>query len=181
MRIDDSSDVKELRLVPGDSQTIVRFVSVPAQPPASGVSSTGPHSVNVGGLRGTYVVRPPDIQADVRRERAINRDTSRARGPDGQDFEIVEGDVVFGEGSITFSLPVRAPRGVNVASFADTTSGISVLGRDIQVPVRDPNTGVPILNLVGVLEQELQGAEDGESAVGTFQRLTWLPRNGKRT
>ena len=170
LQIDGSSDVNEVRLVPGDSQTIVRFVRIPAQPPDSGVASTGPHSVNVGGLKGTYVIRPPDIRTDVRRQRGINRDTSRARGTDGQEFEIIEGDAFFGEGSITFSLPVRAPQGVNVASFADTTSGISVIGRDIQVPVRDPG-GATILNLVGVLQQELQGAEDGESIVGTFERL----------
>ena len=170
LQIDGSSDVNEVRLVPGDSQTIVRFVRIPAQPPDSGVASTGPHSVNVGGLKGTYVIRPPDIRTDVRRQRGINRDTSRARGTDGQEFEIIEGDAFFGEGSITFSLPVRAPQGVNVASFADTTSGISVIGRDIQVPVRDPG-GATILNLVGVLQQELQGAEDGESTVGTFERL----------
>ena len=171
IQVDGNSAVQQLRLIPGDSQTIVRLVNVPAQPPSSGIASTGPHSVGVEGLRGTYVIRPPDIQTEVQRARRINRDTSKARGAGGEEIEIIEGDVVFGEGSITFSLPVRAPRGVKVASFTDATSGINIIGRDVQVPVRDPNTGVTILNLVGILEEELEAREDG-GAVGTFQRLS---------
>ena len=82
------------------------------------------------------------------------------------------GEIVFGAGSITLSIPTLTPRGVKVASFVDLLSGISIIGRNVEVPLRDPVTGETLLRLQGKLKEELQGNNAGDAATGQFESLT---------
>ena len=52
-----------------------------------------------------------------------------------------------------------------VESFVDTTSGISISGTDVLVPVKDPETGKSAgVSLVGKLKNLLTGSTEGASA-----------------
>ena len=175
LRVDASSDVRQVRLVPGDTVTVVRFVNVPAQPPAAGITSPGIHTVNIDGLAASYEIRPPDIQAAVATETSVNVDTTTVADAQGNPVDIdPDGQVAFGAGSITLSIPVVGKRGQKVASFVDTTSGISILGKSVNVPVKDPDTGETLLTLRGELKNVLEIPESGVPASATFDFLNLL-------
>ena len=159
IRVDGSSDVHQIRLPAGVTETVVRFVTIPARPSAAGITSPGAHTVAVGGLRAGYEVARPAIQAPVPVAPPFNPVTTRARDPAGNPLDIdPAGEIRFGGGSITLSIPVRAAAGVAVERFVDTTSGISIIGTDVVVPVKDPDTGEGLLG-------------EGNAATGTFEFL----------
>ena len=171
IRVDGSSDVHQIRLPTGASDTLVRFVTIPGQPPAAGIASPGVHSVAVGRLSSSYEVARPAIETPIPTAPPFNPFTTRATDPSGNPLDVdPDGEFRFGGGSITVSVPVLAPAGVGVDRFVDTTSGISIIGRDVEVPVKDPDTGEVLLRLQGALVGEgLVGA--GNAATGTFEFL----------
>ena len=71
-----------------------------------------------------------DVDAPVPTSFPVNPDTTIATDADGNTLVLVEGgEVVIGEGSITLNVPVRALKGVRVASFVDTSTGVNILDR----------------------------------------------------
>ena len=118
---------------------------------------------------------PPALSAEIPSTVRFDPDTTRATDSEGNTIEFDEdGAIIFGAGSITLSIPVSAPAGVEVATFVDTASGISIVGTDVEVPITDPNTGEVLLRLVGTLETVLTGTEDGDQASGRFESLRLL-------
>ncbi len=174
IRVDGSSDVHQIRLPAGASDTLVRFVNIPPQPPAAGIASPGVHSVAVGALSTSYEVARPAVQAPVPTDPPFNPFTSRATDPTGRPLVInTGGRVQFGAGSITLSIPVLAAPGVAVTRFVDSTSGISIIGNNVEVPIKDPDSGEVLLRLQGALAGEgLLGV--GDAASGTFEFLNLL-------
>ena len=170
-----STEVQTITLVPGVPQTIVRFVTI--DDTLTGVSSFGRHDVVIEGQRNLfYRVVPPVLDTPVPTTHQFNPDTTQVRDASGNLLRVnlLQPEIVFGAGSITLSIPVLAPREVAVTSFVDTESGISITGRDVEVPIRDPNTGETLLTLVGVLNDELRGNEAEDAATSTFVQLRLL-------
>ena len=169
--MDGDSDIQVGVLTPRDSVTLVRDINIDAS--LAGLSRAGRHRVVVGALRDFYQVTRPVLSVTVARERRVNLDTTSARDDQGNRLTLLTGDqaeVRFGSGSVTFSVPVAASQGVVVSSFVDTTSGISIIGRRVEVPVKD-DTGNLLLRLVGRLQDVLRGPPDGGAATGTFESL----------
>ncbi len=112
LKVDGSSQVRRIRLVPGDSATVVRFVRIPRFPPSSGPSSPGDHRVRVGKLKGSYEVAEPELVTPVSTTSDVNPQTTRAATATGQPLDVIPGGQIrLGAGSITLSIPVRAPGG----------------------------------------------------------------------
>ena len=113
-----------------------------------------------------------DLDTSVPTSFPVNPDTTTATDADGNSLVLVEGgEVVIGEGSITLNVPVRALKGVRVASFVDTSTGVNILDRNVELPVKDPDTGETVLTLKGTLEDNLTGTETGTAAAAVFQSL----------
>ena len=163
-------DLHRVRLGPTQSILIVRAVNV--LPPFVGEVAPGPrHTVEVLGQTRLYIVVRRKIDVPVRTRHTPDPGT-RVATPGGQLLELAPGDVVIATGgSITLRIPVRAGPTVRVGSFVDTVSGISIVGKKVEVPVRDPGTDEILLRLVGELKEVMQGTAAGDAATGIFDFL----------
>ena len=120
------------------------------------------------GERDTYRIVRPVLSAPVPVNPPFNPATTVARDAAGNVLDFVPGGRInFGAGSITFSLPLRVAEGVSVESFVDVTSGISVLGTSVEVPIKDAD-GETLLTVRGELAESLEGTATGDSASGVF-------------
>ena len=69
---------------------------------------------------------------------------------------------------------MKATPDVQVSRFEDTASGVSIVGRDVELPIKDPESGEALIKFVGQLEEALRGTETGDAATGTFSSLRLL-------
>ena len=176
VKIDGSTfEVHEVFAAPGESARITSILTI--QAPFTGPSAFRRHTVvlggeNVQGKRDGYTVRKP-VSIPVSNRLKINPATTKTFDENNNPLDVGTGDVEFGTGSISLKIPVRAQKGVKIASFVDTTSGISILGRNVEVPVKDPDTGRVLLRMVGTLVSLLEGTMEGDAAQGVFESLRW--------
>ena len=77
----------------------------------------------------------------------------------------VTGPFRFGLGSVKLVVPVNLPAGEELDRLVDPGTGISIIGTDFEVPVRDPVTGEVTIRLQGVLLTPLTGDGVEASAV----------------
>ena len=164
--------VKNVRLTPfpaeGSSDFVLRTVPIIPN------STPGEYTVDVDGESDFFRVVQP-LRAAVSRNY-----TTTARDAQGNKLDLDEdGQVSFTTGSIALSIPVRAARGVKVNSFVDTTSGISIIGKDVVVPIKDPLSGQTLLRLVGKLAGDgLLGTDN--TAEGILDELRLLTQERKQ-
>ena len=177
-KVDGNTTTSQVTLTPGETKPRVEFIEI--NDSGAGQSSPGEHIVRLGpgtatfvGSRSlTYEVAAP-IEAEIETEYACDPADVQARDADGNPLFVTPVcDILIQEGSIVLSLPVQAPAGVQVGSFVDPLSGITVIDRNVEIPIRDPETGEELLSLVGQLANLLEGSEDGQSATATFRNLS---------
>ena len=58
-----------------------------------------------------------------------------------------------------------------MSSLVDTESGISIIDKDVEVPVKDPDSGETILRFVGKLKSVLEETQSQDEATATFESL----------
>ena len=173
--VDASTVDHEVTLPPSGTTSIVRLVSVPAELPPFGITNAGLHNVSVNGHNDHYRVVEPVIMTDVPVQYDVDPDSTQVTDDQGNPVELVPGgQIIITGGSITLAVPVRASLGVKIASFVDTRSGISIIGKNVKLPIRSPVTGEVLARLEGVLEEELEGTGLGDGASGKFKSLNLL-------
>ncbi len=173
VRVDNSSEVSQLTLAAGGTADVIRLIQVPDELPATGITSAGSHEVLVDGQTDRYRVNPPAIRTPIPTSYNFDPNATTSFDENGNTLVAVSGEpITIGLGSITLGIPVRAARGVKVASFVDTASGLSIIGRDVSIPLRDPVTGELLVKLKGTLQSELEGNGLDDPAGGTFESLT---------
>ena len=175
VRVDNSDAPGQLTLPAGASAPIIRLVQIPSPIPASGIASFDKHTVRVDGEKDFYRVVEPALVSNVPTRYRFSPDSTSVVDAEGNTVQlVVDDELVIGEGSISLAIPVRASLGTRIASFVDTNSGISIIGKNVRLPIRNPITGEVLLRLEGELNEELEGAEDGNSAQGTFKSLSLM-------
>ena len=179
IRVDNDSAVGNVKLAAGGVSDVVRLVQIPDEPPPTGITSRRLHNVDVEGEKDFYLVVKPVLSVDIPTRYKFGPDTTTSVDADGNTLTlVVGGEIEIGGGSITLGIPVRARRGVKVASFIDTASGLSIIGRDVTIPLKDPVTGELLVTLRGRLKGELEGT--GNSATGTFDNLKIETEEGRQ-
>ena len=165
--VDGDSDIKSVRLPPGKSQSLVRIVEI-----VGPFGTPGFHGVEADGQQDSYRVAAAFINTPLPTSYGFNPNTTRCSipGVGSCDFDPA-GRIKFGGGSITLSIPVRATAGVKVSSFVDTESGISIIDRDVEIPVKDADSGETILRFVGKLKSVLEETQSQDEAIATFESL----------
>ena len=160
LSVDGDTSPRTGRLTPDDTVPIVRFIRI------AEATQSGLYSVEANGEKDFFRVVRPLISAAVPTKFTFNPFTTTTRDVRGNPLTIIPGQrIVFGEGPIKLTVPVLVDPGVEVASFVDTTSGISITGRDVLVPVKDPQTGKSAgVSLVGKLKTLLSGTAEGAGA-----------------
>ena len=171
--VDGDTDLRTGVLTPEQSVRVFRRVTIEA--PLEGIDAVGPHSVQVNGQSDRYRVVPPLIDSGVPRTREFNRGTTTSKSSTGISLTVEEGPIRFGDGSITLTLPLSPPLGVDffeVNNFVDISSGLSIIGTDVFVPLIDPVSGESEgLRIEGTLEAPLTGTDVSDGATGTFEEL----------
>ena len=171
--VDGDTDLRTGVLTPG--QSVREFRRVPIDLPLAGIDVVGPHTVQVNGEGDFYRVVAPLIDAGVPKERPFNRGTTTSKDAQGNPLGFRPGNVRFGDGSITLTLPLSPPLGVDffeVNNFVDISSGLSIIGIDVFVPLIDPDSGESEgLRIEGTLEEPLTGTDVSDGASGTFKEL----------
>ena len=169
-----SSAEGQLRLPPGASRPVVRFIPIPNVLPASGIEAEGFHTVTVDGESDFYEVKGAVVNTAVPTSYGFDPAKTSSTAADGTPLVLVPGGTSkLGGGSITLSIPVAAA-GVRVGSFVDLTSGFRIIDTDVEIPIRDPNTGETHLTLIGELEEQLQGTDGADAATATFKFLDMI-------
>ena len=170
--IDGDTFFGRVRLTPGSSTTVVRLVTVSA--PLSGEDRPGRHKVDIGGQKSTYFIVRPVLDVPIPTKVDCKPDLAPLDAQ-GRPLKIAPGGQCgFGPGSITFSIPVLATPDVQVSRFEDTASGVSVIGKNVELPIKDPVSGETLIRFVGELEEALKGTVTGDAATGTFSSLKLL-------
>ena len=170
-----SSAEGQLRLPPGASRPVVRFIPIPNVLPASGIEAEGFHTVTVDGESDFYEVKGAVVNTPVPTSYGFDPAKTSSTAADGTPLVLVPGGTSkLGSGSITLSIPVRAAVGVRVVSFVDLTSGFRIINTDVEIPIRDPDTGETLLTLIGELEEQLQGTAAADAATATFKFLDMI-------
>ena len=177
--VDEDEDIHTGTLLPGGEVTLFRGVDI--VPPFLGPAGPGFHDVEADGEKDFYEVGADLIDTAVATTHPCDPDKARAADADGNPLPISANCVLdLGAGSITLTLPVRAPLGVRVGSFVDPGTGISVRLRDVVVPVKDPATGETLLTLRGRLESVLVGTAAGDEVTGRFEFLDLVAEERRR-
>ena len=170
---------KNLRLTPfpadGSSDFIIR--TVPITPNAT----PGGYTVTVDTENDFFQVVQP-LVAEVGRDYSFNPATTNARDAQGNVLDTIPGgQVSFKTGSIALSIPIRAARGVKVNSFVDTSSGISIIDKDVEVLIKDPLSGQTLIRLLGTLAGDgLLGTGTDEGSTGILEQLRLLTEKRKQ-
>ena len=184
VHIDDTFATQNIFLSAGASGTVGLKVNIPDPLPDSGITSEGVHTIRAGQggrLSATYEVPAPALEAVVDNEQQVNAETTVVFDLNNNPVDLVAGDPLqLLTGSITLRVPVRAAPGVRVGSFVDTSSGITIIGKNVTVPVKDPATGEVLLRLEGTLEQELEGTDAGDAATATFVSFSLITEERRR-
>ena len=177
--IDDVRFDRPITLVPGETIPVAEILQVTR--PLTGLGAPGPHRVTVeidgrpvlGARR--YTVARPAIVSRVPREPDFEPGTTAVRDARGNVLTIQTGGrISFRPGSITLSLPILGDIGTRIASFVDTTSGFSLLERNIRVPIFDPLTFQPLLRLEGRLRNVLEVTAPNVPPTGIIETLSLI-------
>ena len=164
---------------PSGSDTVVTFTATDE----TGNESTGTATVTVE----PFAIPIPEIE--VKTEVTVVPETTVIVDVEGVIIELVDAPVAFRQvdDRIILALPV-APDTGKLASFEDTTTGVTIVGRQFTIPVRDEENNV-VFTLKGQLEEapefgvavaevlRLETAED----VGTVDLTDLDPRVGEVT
>ena len=173
--VDDDCVVQTGVILP--EETIGDFRRIDIRAPFVGLGLPGPHFVELTLEDGSaeqdfYRVVSPVVDVPLETRRGFNSDTSTSTDEQGNPVAIGTGDITLGGGSITLSLPLFATLDDRISSFVDTTTGIQVIGNDVRLPIKDPDTGETVATIEGRLTEEgLRGTAEGTAAVGTFESV----------
>ena len=142
---------------PSGSDTVVTFAATDK----AGNQSTGTATVTVL----PFAVPVPEIE--VKSQVAVDPETTVIVDVQGAQIDLIDAPVVFQqvEERIVLALPVDPGTG-KLDSFADPTTGITIVGTQFTIPVRDPQD-----NVVFTFKGELEAAPEGGQAVAKELRL----------
>ena len=144
-------------LFPSGRDTVVTFTATDE----AGNEGTGTATITVQ----PFAIEIPEIE--VKTEVTLDPETTEIVDVQGEIIELVDAPLTFQqvEERIVLALPVAPDTGV-LDKFVDPTTGVTVIGTQFTIPVRDPEDKV-----VFVFKGELEAAPEGGLAVAEVLRL----------